>query len=554
MMKKAKKTYWFISWLHLRSFLVLLPMLISFSEKEARKPNILWITCEDMSPRLSAYGDSTVPTPNIDRLAKEGVRYTNMYSVSGVCAPSRSAIITGMYPTSIGSHNMRTLYNTLVPDLSPYSVVAPPEVKCFSEYLRKEGYYCTNNEKTDYQFEPPISAWDENSKTAHWRNRKEGQPFFAIFNFTTTHESQVWARKNEPLLFDPKKIKVPSFYPDNEVIRKDLTTFYNNIAFMDTQVGNVLKELEEDGLLENTIIFFFSDHGDGLPYAKREVYDRGLRVPFIIRYPNKRGAGTTENELHSFVDLAPSVLSLVGIQPPEHLQGQAFLGKYKEKAPRRYIYAARDRMDSEYDMVRAVRDRQFKYIKNYHPEKPFYQNIQYRLQQDMMKEILRLKDEGKLNERQMMWFRPTKPVEELYDVENDPDEFNNLADNPLYKSKLEELRKAHLDWQAKYGDKGFIPEKELVAQMLPNGQQPMAQKPKIIIKKNTVVIKCDTEGASIVYKIENTQAGMQKTDSRYIARWQVYTKPFKVEKADKIVAISTRIGFKQSEEQVLEVK
>ncbi|SFF55230.1 sulfatase family protein [Thermoflexibacter ruber] len=542
------------SWLRLASFVALLPVLFSFGKKEASKPNILWITCEDMSPRLSAYGDSTVPTPNIDRLAKEGVRYTNMYSVSGVCAPSRSAIITGMYPTSIGSHNMRTLYNTLVPDLPPYSVVTPPEVKCFSEYLRKEGYYCTNNEKTDYQFETPISAWDESSKTAHWRNRRDGQPFFAIFNFTTTHESQVWARKNEPLLFNPKKIKVPSFYPDNEIIRKDLTTFYNNIAFMDTQVGNIIKQLEEDGLLDNTIIFFYSDHGDGLPYAKREVYDRGLKVPFIIRYPDKKGAGTAENELHSFVDLAPSILSLVGIKPPKHLQGQAFLGKYAAKAPRKYIYAARDRMDSEYDMVRAVRDKKFKYIKNYQPEKPFYQNIQYRLQQDMMKEILRLKDEGKLNERQMRWFSPIKPVEELYHVENDPDEFDNLADNPLYQNKLEELRKAHLDWQAKYGDKGFIPEKELVAQMLPNGKQPITQEPKIIVKGDKVKITCATIGASIVYKIENQQAGIQKIDSRYIGRWQVYTHPLKVKKGDKVFAIATRIGFKQSEEKVLEVK
>jgi arylsulfatase A-like enzyme len=542
------------SWLRLYSFVMLMPLLISVSEKKAPKPNILWITCEDMSPRLSAYGDSTVPTPNIDRLAREGVRYTNMYSISGVCAPSRSAIITGMYPTSIGSHNMRTLYNTLVPDLPTYSVVPPPEVKCFSEYLRKEGYYCTNNDKTDYQFDPPISAWDESSKTAHWRNRKEGQPFFAIFNFTTTHESQVWTRKNEPLLFNPEKIKVPSFYPDNEIIRKDLTTFYNNIAFMDTQVGNVIKQLEEDGLLDNTIIFFYSDHGDGLPYAKREVYDRGLKVPFIIRYPNKKGAGTTENELHSFVDLAPTVLSLIGVNPPKHLQGQAFLGKYAVRTPRKYIYAARDRMDSEYDMVRAVRDKKFKYIKNYQPEKPFYQDIQFRLQQDMMKEILRLKDEGKLNEKQMMWFRPTKPVEELYDVENDPDEFNNLADNPLYKNKLEELRKAHLDWQAKYGDKGFIPEKELVAQMLPNGKQPITQNPTMTVKKNKLEIRCATEGASIVYRIEPEQADIQKIDSRYVGRWQVYTQPLKVNKGDKIFTIATRIGFKQSDEQTLEVK
>jgi arylsulfatase A-like enzyme len=526
----------------------------SLKQKKESQPNIVWITCEDMSPHLSAYGDSTVPTPHIDRLAREGVRYNNMYSIAGVCAPSRSAIITGMYPPSIGTHNMRTIYNTLVPDLPPYSVVVPPAVKCFSEYLRADGYFCTNNEKTDYQFEPPISAWDENSKTAHWRNRKPNQPFFAIFNFMTTHESQVWVRKNEPLLIDPNKIKIPPYYPDNEIIRKDLTTFYNNIAYMDRQVGEVLKQLEEDGLMDNTIIFFYSDHGDGLPYVKRELYDRGLKVPFIVRYPDKKGANTVDSELHSFVDLAPSVLSLSGIKPPKHLQGQAFLGKYATPQPRKYIYAARDRMDSEYDMVRAVRDKKFKYLKNYQTEKPFYQNIAFRLQQDMMKEILRLKEEGKLNQMQMMWFRPTKPTEELYDVENDPYEFDNLADKPEYRAKLEELRKAHLDWQKQYGDMGSVPEKEMVAKMYPNGKQQVTQSPEIIIKGKKATIKCPTEGVSIVYKVESSQAAIQKIDARYVARWQVYTRPINVQKGDKIFAIATRIGFQQSSEKSIVVQ
>lgn len=534
------------------SFLSIM-FLFSFSskEKDVKKPNILWITCEDMSEHLGCYGDFTVPTPNIDRLAREGVRYTNMYSIAGVCAPSRSAIITGMYPTSIGSHNMRTQFQTLVPDLKPYSIVTSPQVRCFSEYLREAGYYCTNNEKTDYQFEPPLSAWNENSKTAHWRGKRPEQPFFAIFNLMVTHESQVWARKDEPLLVSPEKVKVPSYYPDNEIIRKDLARFYSNIATMDKQVGDILKQLEEDGELENTIIFFYSDHGDGLPWVKRELYDRGLRVPFIIRYPNQKDAGKIDTELHSFVDLAPSMLSLIGIKPPKYLQGEAFVGKYASKTPRKYIYAARDRMDSEYDRVRAVRDKQFKYLKNYQPEKPYYQNIAFRLQQDMMKEILRLRDAGQLNATQMLWFRPTKPVEELYDLANDPYEFNNLAENPAYQAKLEELRNAHLDWQKKYGDKGSIPEKEMVSQMLTNGQQSEIQVPIMKVNKIKVSISCATEGASILYKIESKDAGIQKIDSRYVAQWQLYTKPFNIKEGDTVYTIATRIGFKQSEEKKL---
>ncbi len=530
-------------------------LLFSWVKKTPQQPNILWITCEDMSEHLGCYGDLTVPTPHIDRLAREGVRYTNLYSIAGVCAPSRSAIITGMYPTSIGSHHMRTQYKIDLPNFPPYSIVTAPEVKCFSEYLREAGYFCTNNEKTDYQFEPPISAWDENNKTAHWRNRKPNQPFFSVFNLMTTHESQVWMRKDEPMLVSPEKIKIPSYYPDNEIIRKDIARFFSNISVMDTQVGNILKQLEEDGELENTIICFFSDHGDGLPFVKRELYDRGLRVPFIIRYPqkmrNKENINTTENQLHSFVDLAPSVLSLAGIKPPKYLQGQAFLGKFAAKKERKYIYAARDRMDSEYDRVRAVRDKQFKYLRNYHPEKPYYQNIAFRLQQDMMKEILRLRDAGKLNETQMLWFRQTKPVEELYDLDADPDEFNNLADNPLYKNKLVELRQAHLDWVEKYGDKGEIPEREMVAQMQINGQPPVSQAPTIILKKDKAHISTTTTGASIIYKIENEVAGTKKQDNQQIARWQIYIKPFNVNRGDKIFAMSTRIGYTQSKESIV---
>ena len=357
--------------------------------------NILWITCEDMSPHLESYGDSTIKTPNISRLAKEGVRYSHVYSIAGVCAPSRSAIITGMYPTSIGTHNMRTLQD-LSPEVPYYSAVLPPHVKTYSEYLRAAGYYCTNNEKTDYQFELPISAWDDCSKTAHWRNRPKGKPFFSVVNFMITHESQLWIRNHESLLVKPSDVTVPPIYPDTETVRKDIARSYTNIMRMDEMVGKVLQELESDGLLDKTIIFFYSDHGSGMPFYKRELYDRGLRVPLIVRYPDKAKAGTWNDELVSFVDLAPTVLSLAGVTVPAHMQGQAFLGDQRAKNQRQYIYAARDRMDSEYDIVRAVKDKRFKYIRNYQPDKPLMQNIQFRLNIEMMKELLVLETRRKI--------------------------------------------------------------------------------------------------------------------------------------------------------------
>jgi len=504
------------------------------------KPNILWITCEDMSLDLASYGDSTIATPNINRLAREGVRYKHAYSIAGVCAPSRSALITGMYPTTIGTHNMRTL-QAISHEVPYYSAVLPPEVKTYSEYLRAGGYYCTNNVKTDFQFETPISAWDECSTSAHWRNRPKDKPFFAIFNFIITHESQIWVRKNEPLLVDPAKVKVPPIYPDTKTVRQDIARNYSNIIEMDKMVGKVLQELEEDGLMDNTIIFFYSDHGSGLPFYKRELYDRGLRVPLIIRYPGKALAGTWNDELVSFVDFGPSVLSLAGVPVPTHMQGQPFLGDQKAKTPRQYIYAARDRMDSEYDIVRAVKDKRYKYIRNYQPQKPVMQNIQYRLNMDMMNELIKLEKEGKLNETQSIWFRKTKPVEELYDTEVDPFEIHNLAEDKKYHDKLVELRNAHEQWERDTRDLGFTPEKEVFLSMWPKGIQPVTQNVTADFdrKASTVTLTCQPD-ASIVYKTDPADKV-----------WLLYTGPFKAKPKSEVRATAIRYGYKQSAETIL---
>lgn len=440
------------------------------SAAEPERPNILWITCEDMSADLGCYGDSYSRTPALDRFASEGVRYTNCFTHVGVCAPSRSGIITGMYPCSIGSQNMRS------------KTVLPAGVKCFPQYLREAGYYCTNNSKTDYNFTAPEETWDVSSGNAHWRDRPEGKPFFAVFNITVTHESQIrapqqayernTARLTPEQRHDPAKAPVPPYFPDTPVVRQDIARYYDNITAMDYFVADRLKELDEAGLADDTIVFFYSDHGAGLPRAKRWLYDSSLHVPLIVRWPEKWRSkaaksddllpGGERDELVAFVDLAPTVLSIAGLEIPSHIQGQAFLGAHRAEAPREYIYGARDRMDERVDMLRAVRDKQFKYIRNYQWWKPYAQNINYMNEMPTMQEWRRLAAENKLVGPQKLFMAPQKPREELYDCVADPHEVNNLADDPKYADQLRRLRTAHQEWVAEVRDVGFLPESSLL--------------------------------------------------------------------------------------------
>ncbi|UFH52974.1 sulfatase [Spirosoma sp. KNUC1025] len=521
------------------------------------RPNILWITCEDMSPRLACYGDKEVKTPNLDQLAAEGIRYTHVYSTAGVCAPSRSAIITGMYQNSIGTQHMRTVQ--LTPEASQYfkmkgySAVIPEAVRCFPEYLRKAGYYCTNNDKQDYQFLPPVTVWDESSKNAHWRNRPRpadgaDTPFFSVFNLMITHESQLWTREKEPLLVRPEDVVIPAYYPDTKTVRHDIARHLSNVMRMDSIVGTIIKQLKDDGLYDNTLIFFYSDHGDALPFVKREVYDRGLRVPMIVRIPAKfrvkgsKPAGSTDDQLISFVDLAPTVLSLANLPLPSYLQGRAFLGVHLAASPRKYIFAGRDRMDMPVDRVRAVGDGRYKYYRNFMPEKPFYQDVDYRLSIPMMREMIQLRDEGKLNARQMLWFRKTKPAEELCDTQADPDEFTNLIDKPAYTAKLQELRGQLDAWLKKVGDRSEVPETEMIRQMW-NGadEPPKTADPVITTSGNGVSIQCPTRGASIGY--------IRKRDSDSQNVWQVYGgEKLTLQPGDSLRVVAQRIGYLPSSE------
>ncbi|MEW4527508.1 sulfatase-like hydrolase/transferase [Maioricimonas sp. JC845] len=509
----------------------------------SERPNILWITCEDMSPRLGCYGDTTVPTPNIDRLAAQGVRYLRAYGTYGVCAPNRHTLIMGMYPSSTGAMAMRTWKRTSAlkfitdPELlaiPTYEATPPPEAKCFSEYLRAAGYYCTNNSKTDYQFRTPVTAWDESGRKAHWRNRPDPEmPFFAVFNSTVTHESKVF-RQTSPRRVDPADVPVPPYYPDTPIVRRDLARQYDNIAVMDEWVGGILTQLEEDGLADETIVFFYSDHGDGLPRMKRWVYDSGIQVPLIVRYPDRRDAGTTSGELVSFVDFAPTVLSLCGCEIPAHMQGQAFLGPDRAE-PRKYIYACRDRMDPAPETIRAVRDERFKYVRNYRPELPYIGYIPYRDQQEIMQDILRLRDAGKLGPDQWQFTAQHKPLEELYDCQSDPHEIHNLASDPRYFDKLAELREAHERWTEETGDLGHIAESELIRRLWPpDGRQPTTATPTIAVQAGTVTIDCDSEGASIAWRTGDE------------SRWRLYTGPVEVESGATVRAQAIRYGWKPS--------
>ncbi|MFB3828470.1 MAG: sulfatase-like hydrolase/transferase [Bryobacteraceae bacterium] len=430
-----------------------------------RRPNILWISIEDTSPVLGCYGDPCGITPNLDRLAAQGVRYTNVYTVAGVCAPSRSGIITGMYPSALGSMHMRC------------QARLPEHVKCFPEYLREAGYYCTNNVKTDYNFPVPPKAWDESSNQAHYRNRPAGKPFFSVFNLTTTHESQIrltgdaWAKRTANVKpgerQDLAKLAVPPYWPDTPVVRRQLGNFYELVTQVDYEIGRILGQLEADGLAGDTIVFFWGDHGMGLPRAKRWLYDSGTRVPLLIRVPEKfrTGAqgrpGTVDSQLVNAVDFGPTVLNLAGVPAPGHMHGQAFLGA-NLRPQRQYCYGARDRMDERYDIIRAVRDRRYRYVRNYESYKPYYQYMNTSEGSPIMQELRRVHGEGKLRPEAEQFMAGRKPPEELYDLQTDPHEVRNLAKSPAHRKELERLRKAHNEWMDRIGDVGLIPEPELV--------------------------------------------------------------------------------------------
>jgi arylsulfatase A-like enzyme len=416
----------------------------------SQRPNILWITSEDNGPHLGCYGDSYAQTPNLDRLAAKGMIFLNVWSVAPVCAPARTALISGLYPSSTGSEHMRSM------------VKLPAHMKMFPQYLREAGYYCSNNSKEDYNLEKPGKVWDDSSNKAHWTNRQPGQPFFAVFNHTVTHESQIRKRPHQ-FKHDPLKVRLPAFHPDAWEVREDWAQYYDKMTEMDALAGAKLRELEAAGLAEDTIIFYFGDHGPGMPRCKRWPYNSGLHVPLIVHFPKKfrhlapRGytPGGESDRLVSFVDFAPTILTLASLKPPEWMQGVAL-----NAAASKYLHGLRGRMDERYDLVRTVRDKRYVYIRNYMPHKIYGQHIAYMFETPTTRVWQRMYFLGQVQPEQHAFWEK-KPFEELYDLENDPDEVHNLARSPRHEKILDRMRKAQREHVLSIRDIGFLPEGEI---------------------------------------------------------------------------------------------
>tara|TARA_B100001996_G_scaffold66332_1_gene48088 strand:+ start:563 stop:2230 length:1668 start_codon:yes stop_codon:yes gene_type:complete len=538
--------------------IIILVFFLTYScSKNSQKPlNVVWISCEDMGPILGSYGNDIVKTPNLDKLASEGVRYINAYSTVGVCAPSRFSIITGMYPARLGAHNMRTgdYHNYKTPEevshrknigvidkegknIPEYEVVPPTHVKPFTEILRTKGYYCANNFKCDYQFNAPFTAWDEVSSTVSYRDAPKDKPFFYVWNTLLTHESRIWERSNQPLTVNPEDIIIPSYFPDIPEVRNDIARKYSNIEAMDKKVGELMNQLEEDGMLDNTIIMFWSDHGGNLLRQKRAVGNSGLNVPLIIRYPNKMDAGKVDERIVSLMDLGPTVLSLLNIEPPKHYDGKAIAGPYEDD-PREYAFGTADRFDESTDMQRSVLDGRYVYVKNFLPELPLIYRNKYRERITMNSKLIQMDSFNMLEGDAAYIFMKTKPVEEFYDLANDPYEVHNIIDNPKYSKRINDFRAALENWQKEINDQGFIAENKLVKSFWPNMIQPKTENVDFKIGDDGLYeLTTLTNGASIGYQIDEKIG----TNS-----WSLYHEPIRIGDKQKIVARAIRIGYKAS--------
>ena len=545
------------------TFVIAAMALPAHSTEQAGRPNILVLMAEDMSARVGAFGDPVARTPNIDRLAQQGVRYPNTFTTAGVCAPSRAAHITGMHQIAMGGQHMRT---STYPD-GGYLAVPPAEVKAYPELLRREGYFTWTDVKLDYQFSGsvfssgPFTIWDAQDRDAHfrWRDRQPGQPFYGLVNFAVTHESGIfqplgnWPNSMSHFVMqvmrallapdapempptDPETIVLPPYLPDVPAVRADIARHYDNIAIMDWEVGQILAGLEADGLAESTIVIWTTDHGDGLPRSKRELYDTGIKVPMVIRWPEKYRpagvpAGAVDMRMVSFVDLAPTILRLAGAELPDYLQGRDL----SHSEPRQYIFASRDRIDEVPDRQRAVRDRQYKYVRSWYPDLPGGHPLKFRDNLDMMQAMWSLLEEGKLNEQQRLWFEPSGK-ERLFDLDVDPWELNDLAGDPEYAQVLTRMRGALETWRNEVGDWSDEPEAQMVARFQPKGETPVTAAPSVSFAQQGMVLSSQTEGASLGYSLDEGDS------------WQLYVDPVAVPSGSVVIAKAVRYGFEESEE------
>ena len=520
------------------------------------RPNILLIVFEDMGLRIGAYGDGVANTPALDAFAAQSILFENVFTTAGVCAPSRSSLITGHYQQSIGTQHMRTATD----GPQPYEAVPPSYVKALPELLRRIGYYTTNmggygpdHAKTDYQFGRPFTIWDEEVAQHPWRGRDEGQPFFSMVNIMGTHESQLWpleteakapfmegilaairfARADRVPVIDPQSVQVPSYLPDTPLVRRDIAQLYENVHYMEKQVADLLSDLEGDGLADSTIVIVTSDHGDGLPRMKRSLYDSGLQVPMMVRLPTGEGAGTRRDDLVSFIDLAPTILSAAGADLPDRMPGRDVFSP-ETSDERDFVYAALDRHDEVPDRMRAARDKRWKYIRNYKPEEPFFRPHRFRDVLPTMAELWRLNAANELTPVQAQYFDAQRSSEELYDTFNDPEEVVNLAENPANRSDLLRMRAVLDDYMSSTRDYSEISEAEMVEDMWPGGQQPETAAPIFEQTGGVLKISAPTEGASIGFRALGDPS------------WSLYVNP--IEHQDQqIEAKAIRYGYLESE-------
>lgn len=438
--------------------------------QEGERPNILWITAEDMGVHLGCYGDSYAVTPHLDGFAREGVRYTRAFATAPVCSPARSTLITGCHATSLGTQRLRSAFP--LPDL----------IRGFPEYLRDAGYFTSNNVKTDYNIADEAAfiarTWNRNAADAHWRQRPgPASPFFSVFNLMTTHQSRtnVWpweqfekevgSRLSQGGRHVPAAAPIPPFYPDTPLVRRTLARYHDCVTAMDGEVGALLAQLREDGLEDSTIVFFFSDHGMGMPRGKRVLHDSGMQVPLLIRFPDKWAhlspvpPGQGIGRLVSFVDFAPTVLSIAGVPIPGHMQGRAFLGA-RAAEPRQYVFGARDRVDEVFDLSRSIRDDRWLLIRNFMPHLSWMQPERFSDNAEMRREMRKLADLGQLNAAQWTYAAPQRAPLELYDTRDDPFQIRNLADDPAHAERIQAMSDELRRWSLMHRDLGFFMEPE----------------------------------------------------------------------------------------------
>jgi arylsulfatase A-like enzyme len=494
------------------TFLIVL-LSCSHREEELPPPNIVWVTIEDLSPMLGVYGDAAAQTPHLDAFAKQSIRFTNAFAPAPVCSPSRSCIITGYYGTSLGSMNLRS------------EVTLPASIIPYPKYLRQAGYYTSNNVKEDYNF-IDTTIWDNSSSQAHWRDRKPGQPFFSIFNLMLTHQSSIFGDdsvyENRVHSFLPHitrtlpdQVNLPPYYPDTPMIRKLWARYYTNVAIVDYQFSKIMEELEADGLIESTIVFFYSDHGTGMPRHKRALHDSGMKVPFMIHIPEKYAAkfkfnaNSINDNLISFIDLAPTLFEMAGISIPAGYPGKPIIFK-DNVIERTHLYGASDRVDEGFDLARSIRTKKYLYIRNFLPHLPLLQPNWYTDHSEIMKELNRIRHDKNLTEPQKDMFAPNRPIEELYDVDKDPHQLHNLATKAELKQTLDELRNTLQQEILKNADTGFAPEPELFR--LSKGSTPFEfarnqnRYPlKKILEVNDLILQPETAASEIIRYLDDSE-------------------------------------------------